>query len=84
MLRLSLFAFASVQVATRLTATPTSATISTALPPTSGGVMSRRQASNTISSAEHQQRDAVRLRREDLDAPEAVRHDALARAAPRA
>ena len=26
---------------------------------------------------EHQQRDAVRLRREDLDAPEAVRHDAL-------
>ena len=79
-LRLRRSAPASDQVATRLTATPTSATTSTGAPWTSGGSTSRRIALVDDQPAEHEQRRAVELRREDLGAPEPVGHRALRRA----
>ena len=80
-LRLRRLARESVQVAARLTKMPTSATASTRPPLTSGGAISRRTASNRIRQREHQQRHAVGLGREDLDALEPVGHDALRGAA---
>ena len=76
---------ASTHVAARFTTMPTSATISTGTPATSGGSTSRRTPSTTIEQPEHQQRRAVELRGEDLRAaqPERVRARAPAGAASR-
>ena len=76
-LRLLRLARASTQVAARLTTTPTSATTSTIPPSTSGGSIRRRIALEQDQQREDEQRDAVGLCGEDLDALEAVGHDAL-------
>ena len=53
---------------------PTSATTSTSRARTSGGEISRRDRLVGDERGEDQQRHAVRLRGEDLHAPEAERH----------
>ena len=78
-LRLSRLAPASTNVAARFTAIPTTATITTIAPSTSGGETSRWIASYDDPQREQHERDPVRLRAEDLDAAEAVRHRAARR-----
>ena len=78
-LRLLRFARASIQVAARLTTTPTSATTSTSAALDVRRVDQAADALEQDQQGEHEQRDAVGLGREDLDALEAVGHHALRR-----